>query len=128
MVQCVNNLTEKKEKKERIQLQWLRSLSSCGFNPWHSGLRIQCCQKVNHKWGSDSIPALGTSICQGAAIKTEQNKKELKTEGKRGQLPKMIHFQFYMFLLFIFWPCPQHVQVPRPGIEPMPQQQPEPLQ
>ena len=31
---------------------------------------------------------------------------------------------FYLFC----WLCPQHAEVPGPGIEPMPQQQPEPQQ
>ena len=32
------------------------------------------------------------------------------------------------FNFFFFWPYPWHMEVPRPGIKPMPQQQPEPLQ
>ena len=38
----------------------------------------------------------------------------------------VVFFKFY-FLIY-FWPCPQHVEVPQPGIKPTPQQQPEPLQ
>ena len=34
--------------------------------------------------------------------------------------------QFTSF--FLFWLLPWHAQVPEPGIEPAPQQQPEPLQ
>ena len=33
-----------------------------------------------------------------------------------------------IFSFFIFWPCSQHVQVPGPGIKPVPQQWPEPQQ
>ena len=32
------------------------------------------------------------------------------------------------FLLFIYWPCLSHVEVPMPGIKPVPQQWPKPLQ
>ena len=31
-----------------------------------------------------------------------------------------IWYAFYF--LIIFWPCPEHVEVPRPGTEPTPQQ------
>ena len=31
-------------------------------------------------------------------------------------------------VFFVFWQCPQHVKVPRPGIESAPQQRPEPQQ
>ena len=30
--------------------------------------------------------------------------------------------------VYLFWPCPQHAEDPRPGTEPTPQQQPELLQ
>ena len=30
--------------------------------------------------------------------------------------------------LYFFWPCPWHVEVPRPGTEPMQQRQPKTLQ
>ena len=34
----------------------------------------------------------------------------------------------WQMLIFHLWPCPQHVEVPRPGTEPVPQQQPKPQQ
>ena len=35
------------------------------------------------------------------------------------------YFIFFIFYLFIFfWLCPRHAEVPVPGIEPAPQQQP----
>ena len=39
---------------------------------------------------------------------------------------KLIMLSF--FLSFFLWPSPRHVWVPGPGIEPMPQQWPKPLQ
>ena len=33
-----------------------------------------------------------------------------------------------LVLVLVFGPKPQHVEVPEPGIEPTPQQRPEPLQ
>ena len=41
-----------------------------------------------------------------------------------GILRRYLHFYFLFFIL----PCPWHVEVPVPGIEPTPQQPPEPLQ
>ena len=37
---------------------------------------------------------------------------------------QLLYFSFY----FIFMPCPKHAEVPGPGIEPAPQQRPEPQQ
>ena len=34
---------------------------------------------------------------------------------------------FIFTFIFIFWPCPWHVEIPRPGIKSSPQRQPEPL-
>ena len=39
-----------------------------------------------------------------------------------------IFFVGYCFFVCLFWPYLPRVEVPRPGIEPMPQQQPKPLQ
>ena len=37
-----------------------------------------------------------------------------------------LRFDLISFNLFIFWPCPQHIEVPRQGIKPMLQLQPVP--
>ena len=37
-------------------------------------------------------------------------------------------FLIYFKAFFFFWLCPWHVEVPGAGIEPIPQQQPEPQQ
>ena len=41
---------------------------------------------------------------------------------------KLSFFGFFCLFCFGFWPCSLHVEVSRPGSEPMPQQWPEPLQ
>ena len=61
----------------------IQHLGDCGGTgsilPWCSGLRIQCC----HIWGIgcscslDSVPDLGTSICQGCSD-IKKGKKERK--------------------------------------------------
>ena len=45
---------------------------------------------------------------------------------------KQLHYFFNLnedlHIIFSFWPCPQHAEILRPGIEPMPWQQPKPQQ
>ena len=41
---------------------------------------------------------------------------------------KTVTFESLFFFFFFFLPCLQHAEVPGPGIKPMPQQQPKPLQ
>ena len=40
----------------------------------------------------------------------------------------MFSLRIFMGKLLFFWPSPQHVEVPGPGTEPAPQQQPKPPQ
>ena len=42
-------------------------------------------------------------------------------------LSKILYIFIY-YILYIFWFCPQHAEVPRPRLEPTPQQQLEQLQ
>ena len=41
---------------------------------------------------------------------------------------KVIYFFVFCFVLFLFWPCLWHVELPGPGTEPVPQQWPKPQQ
>ena len=40
----------------------------------------------------------------------------------------VLHPHIHVIIIIIFWPCLQHVEVPRPGTKSKPQQWPEPLQ
>ena len=57
-----------------------------------------------------------TSDCPGTATTTIQASRTLGTS----------QFIPEHFILFYFMPCPQHAELPWPGIEPTPQQPPEP--
>ena len=43
-------------------------------------------------------------------------------------LPSFLPSSLSLSLSFFFWPLPQYIKVPRPGIDSVPQQQPKPLQ
>ena len=73
---------------------------------------------IQEGWEKRNWRQVMTVTWRNFAVK-ERREKEQHLAGKKYGLHSRI---------FFFWPHSQHVDVPRPGTEPMPKQQPEPLQ
>ena len=87
------------------------------FPLWHSGLRIWHCHfcHLGHSFSLDLITGPGTSYATSVA-KKKKKKKERKRNAFLFQSHKDVSKSFSV-LFFFLGMHPQHMEVPRPGVE-----------
>ena len=115
------------------------------FLLWCSRLWFQCCRNwgIGHSCGSGSVPDLGTSMCCWCGRKRKEKNRWIKQTRTKTQIlcwicdcmffpsPFILLTVFFVeqkvyilvkssLRIFFFWLW--HVEVPRPGTEPVPQQ------